>query len=91
MFGAVQHQRRVDGLAALRGAAAARQHWNAFVRRDLDGDPQVLLGPGHHHADRLHLIDRGIGGVAATGEGIEAHLALDLARQSGGEARVSDP
>ena len=62
---AVDDERMVDRLAALRGAAAARQHGHAFGLGDLHG----LLGLGdglrHHHAQGDHLVGRGVGRVAA--------------------------
>ncbi len=43
---------------------------------------------GHHHAERLHLVDRGVGGIAAAVAGAEQHRALDLPPQPRGERRV---
>ncbi len=90
IFGAVQHQGGVHGLAALRGAAAARQDRDALLAGDLHGHPQVLLGARNHHADRLDLVDRGVGRVAAAAERVEQHLALDLATEAGGERGIAD-
>ena len=85
---AVDHQRAVHRLAALAGAAAARQHGNAFLARDRQrgGDVADLLR--HDHADRLDLVDRGIGGVAAAVGAAEQHLAADLAREALGETGI---
>ena len=85
VLGAVDHQRAVHRLAALAGAAAARQHGHAFLARDRHcrGDVADLLR--HDHADRLDLVDRRIGGVAAAIGAAEQHLAADLAPQALGE------
>ncbi len=65
VLGAVDHQRAVDRLAALAGAAAARQHRDALVARDRHGRSHVVDRLRDDHADRLHLVDRGVGAVAA--------------------------
>ena len=87
VFTGIDDDRGTHGLAALRGAGAALQHRHAGVLGDLDGAHDVGGIFGHDHADRLDLIDRGIGAVAAAAPAIEQHLALDLsgklARQTG--------
>ena len=89
MLRAVDHQRAVHRLAALAGAAAARQHRDAFLARDRQrrGDVADLLR--HDHADRLDLVDRRIGGVAAAVGAAEQHLAADLAPQALGETGIA--
>ena len=42
VFAAIEDERTPDGLAALRGAAAARQHRHALLARDLDGRGDIL-------------------------------------------------
>ncbi len=79
MFRAVDDQRRVDGLAALRGAAAARQHAHALLARDRDRALGLLDRARRHHAERHDLVVRGVGGVAAAGEAVERDLARELA------------
>jgi len=60
----------------------ARQHRHARVARD--GQRRLDVGPGlrHHHAQRHHLVDRGVGGIAPAAEEIEEHLALDVLLQA---------
>ena len=79
MLRAVDHQRAVHRLAALAGAAAARQHRDALLARDRQrrGDVADLLR--HDHAERFDLIDRRIGGIAAAVGAAEQYLAADLA------------
>mgnify|MGYP001587523835 CR=1 FL=1 len=84
----VDHERRTDRLAALRRAAAAREHRHALVHCDLQRNQRILLGPGHHHADRLDLVNRGIGRVTPARPGVEQHLALDFLAQARGERAV---
>ena len=78
---AVDHQRAVHRLAALAGAAAARQHGDAFLARDRQRRGDVVDLLRHDHADRFDLIDRRIGGVAAAVGAVEQHLAADFAPQ----------
>jgi len=85
----INDQRAADRLAALRGAGAARQHRDAGLARDLDGGRDVLGVLGLDHADRLDLVDRGIGRIAAAGEGVETHLALDRFPESRGQIRIA--
>ncbi len=77
MFRAVDDQRRIDGLARLRGAAAARQHAHALLARQRQRVLDLLHRARHHHADRHHLVMRGVGGVAPARERIERHLAQE--------------
>ena len=75
---AVDHQRLIDRLPALRGAAAAREHAHPLGA----GDRDRALGLGNrlrqHDAERQHLVMRGVGRVAAAAEGVEEHAAADL-------------
>ncbi len=82
VLGAIEHQGAAHGLAALRGAAAARQHRDAGLARDLQRRRHVLLVARHHHADGLDLVDRGIGAVAAAARGVEQHLAPERALET---------
>ncbi|KWT97635.1 hypothetical protein APY03_1331 [Variovorax sp. WDL1] len=81
----VDHQRRAGGLAALAGAAAARQHRHLQVARDVDGGGDVALGLRHEHAHRHDLVDGGVGGVAAARGIVEQHFALGLGREAARE------
>jgi hypothetical protein len=77
----IDDQRRADRLTALRGAGAARQDRHARLERDLHRADRGGLGPGNHHADRLDLVDRRVGGVPPATRAVEQNLALDLALQ----------
>ena len=46
--------------------------------RDLDGAHDVLARPRHDDAERLDLIDAGVGGVERARDRVEADLAGDL-------------
>ena len=87
----VDDQRLAHRLAALRRARPARQHGHALLAGDLHGADDVLLAFRHHHADRLDLVDRGVGRVAPAAEGVEQHLALELAAEPRGERAVAGP
>ena len=82
-------QRAADRLAALRGAAAARQHRHALLARDRERRLDVVRVARHDDADRLDLVDRRVGAVAAAREGVEQHLALLRAPQSRREMLVA--
>jgi hypothetical protein len=88
---AVDHHGPVDGLAALAGAAAARQHRHPFLPRDRQrgGDIADLLG--HHNADRLDLVDRGVRRIAATIGAAEQHVAADFSPQAFSETGAHAP
>ena len=86
VLGEVDHQRAADGLPRLRRAAPARKESYALLAGDLQRRAHVVLRARDHHADRLDLVHRGVGGVAAAREAVEQHLALDVAAQVLGEA-----
>ncbi len=79
----VDDQRFADGLPALRAARAARQDRHALLLGNRNRGPCRLFAARHNHADRLHLVDRSVGGIAAAACGIEQDLAVELL----GEAR----
>ena len=82
MLGRIDHQRGADGLAALRGAAAAGQNRNPGLASDLQRHLHIVFGLRHHHADRIDLVDRGVGRIAAPAGRVEQDFAFDLAPQS---------
>ena len=88
MFRAVEDQGVVDGLAALRGAAAARRDRDALLAGDRQRRRDVVHRARHHHADRHDLVERGIGGVAAAGKAVEQHVALECSLQPVFERRA---
>ena len=86
----VEHERGADGLAALRRARAAGQQRHPGLGRDLERALRVGRGPRHDDAERLDLVNRRVGRIAAAVVGAEQHVAFDLAaepRLQGGEVR----
>ena len=84
----IDDHRLADGLPALGGAGAARQDRGARLPADRDGALDVLGVTWRDHPDRLDLVDRRVGAVAAPARGVEPHLALELSLQARGESRV---
>ena len=78
VFRAVDHQRVVDRLAALRRSAAPRQHRHLLGAGDGDGALGLGDGARGDDADRHHLVMGGVGRVAAAGEVVEPDLARKL-------------
>ena len=87
----VEHQRLADGLARLRGAAAARQHRRALLARDRHGRLDIRDRARAHHAYRLDLVDGGVGGIAPALERVEQHLALDLRAKPRRQPGIAGP
>src|SRR5208337_4694606 len=71
------------------GAAAARQHGDTFLARDRQRGGDVADFLRHDHAERLDLIDRRVGGVAAAVGSAEQHLAADFASEALGETGIA--
>ena len=90
VLGAVDDEGVVDGLAALAGAAAAGEDGDAGFTGDGDGGGDVFNAFGDDHADGHHLVDRGVGGVAAAVGGAEFDGAADVAAEALGEGGVGD-
>ena len=78
----------VEVLAACRSTSAAPTVWPHWLvpaprgstgtrssRAIVDRRGDVLVGSRHEHADRLDLVDRRVGRVAAARGGVEQHLA----------------
>ena len=89
MLGAVDDQRLVDGLPALRRAAAARQHADALLARQREARSASAIVARHDDAHRHHLVVGCVGGVAPAVEGVEQDLAGDLGLQPPLQARAS--
>jgi hypothetical protein len=70
----------------LRSAGAARQYRHPLLARNRDRRRGILAALRHDDAQRLDLVDRRIGGVAAAAERVEKHFAADLASQTGFES-----
>ena len=81
MLGEVDDDAVIDGLAALRRAAAARGDFAAGIARDRKRPQRLVDAARDHDAGRHDLVERGVGGVAAAVEGIEKDAARDLARE----------
>ena len=89
IFAMVDHQRVANGLAALRRATPARQYRDTLFQRNLQRDLCVALGFWDHHTDRLELVDRRVGRIAAARVGVEQHIAFDFALELGREPAVT--
>src|SRR5262249_9701659 len=75
---AVDDDARADGLAGQAGAAAARRDGHARLGADMHAGGHVGGVLRHHHAQRLHLVDAGVGGVELARGRVEAHLAFEV-------------
>ena len=79
----VDDERGADRLAALRRAGAARQDRHAGVRRrPRRAQTASSARARHDDAERLDLVDRRIGRVAAAAPGVEQHFARELAAEA---------
>lgn len=88
IFRAVENNAVVDGLAALRGAAAARRDDAPVISGNGHGAQGVVHGAGDDNTERFDLVERGVGGIASEIERIEQNVARHLARQARGEGAV---
>src|SRR5262249_1757535 len=83
---AVDDHRMIDGLAGLRGAAAARRHRHLLRAADFYRAFGFLYRARENDAERHDRIMRGVGGITPTGESAEidlAHLGFEAPFQSG--------
>src|SRR6266702_242766 len=71
MLGEIDDETVIDGLAALRGAAAARGDLQSLVAGNRQRPQRLVHGLGHDHAGRHDLVERSVGGVAAAAEAVE--------------------
>ena len=89
VLGKIDHQTGAHGLAALAGATAAGHDGDFQVAANGQREADVRLRPGKKHAGRHDLVDRCIGGVAATVRSCKQDLApgflAQAARQQGGD------
>ena len=81
MLRAVDDDRFVDGLPALRRSAAPRQHADAFRAANPYRPFGFLYRARRHYAEWHDLVVRGVGCITAAGEGVELHIA-DVLRPS---------
>ena len=74
-----------DGLPGQAGSPAACNNGNVHFYRDLHGGHQVGDVPRDNHAQRLDLVDAGVGAVEPPRSGIETNLSLDMGPQMLGQ------
>ena len=79
IFRAVEDQGSIDRLAALTGAAAAGQDRDIALACDRHCGRDILDRARHENADRLDLVNGGVGRIAAAIGAREQHLAPRLA------------
>ena len=79
VLAAIENERIVDRLPALRGAAAARHQRHAHLRAELHRPHGRLRGFRNDDAERPDLIDRRVGAVEAARKVVESDFAFDLA------------
>ena len=78
MLAVIDDERCAHGLTALRGARATRQDRHVRVRGDRECRERIALVQRHDDAERLDLVNRCIGRVAAARERVEEHFAFEL-------------
>lgn len=76
--GAVNDEGVSNRLTSQAGAGAAREDWNPIFCGQFNSGVQVILGTGNHNAERLHLINGGIGAVENARDGVEADFAAEM-------------
>ncbi len=81
MFGKVDDDAVVDGLAALRGAAAARRDDQPVVAGDGERAQRLVHGPRDYDPGGHDLVERGVGRIAAAVGAIEEDVAGNFARK----------
>ena len=88
MFAVIDDERRADGLATLRAAGATGQERHRKLAADIECGAHVGVAPRNQHADRLDLINRSVGRVAAARCAIEQDLARHGTAQSPDEVAM---
>ena len=86
---AIQHQSAIDGLPALAGTTAPRQHRHPFFPTNRQSRFHIGKRPRDNHPNRFLLVDRGIGRVASAIRWAEQHLGPCLTPQPIGQMGVS--
>ena len=76
MFAVIDDQAHPRGLAALAGAAASWNDRHLEITADGHGCGYFIGLFGHKHTQRGHLVNGGIGSVAAPVGGRKKHFAL---------------
>ncbi len=90
IFAAIDHQRVIDRLPTLAGAAATRQRRHAFLPADCQRRGHVVDVAWHDDAHRHHLVDRSVGGIAAAVGAGEQNFCPRLASQTIGESGAGE-
>ena len=73
----IEHQSRANGLTGLRGAAASGRDRHTMPRSDVHRVHYRFGRAREDHAQRLDLIDAGVGRVERARDAIEPHLTVD--------------
>src|SRR5262245_48756638 len=81
----------IDGLAALRRAAAAGGNDSALVPANGERLQRLVHAAGHHDPRRHDLVEGGVGGVAASVEGVEQDVTRNFTRKPRGQRAVFRP
>ncbi len=84
---AIQDQGFTNSLPGQRRTGAARQERYLVFGRQFDSSVQVVLGFREGNAERLDLVDGGVGAVENTAGRVEADLARKMFAQVGDEIR----
>ena len=79
----------VGALSGEGGATAAWEHRDAPVGAPLDDPCRIVDAGGNDDADRLDLVERGIGGVEQPVMAAEADLAAGLVRAAAGREQLA--
>src|SRR5262249_45026967 len=86
----IHHHRFAERLAILRAAAAPRYHREAFFSSDGNGRFHILGALRNGYADRLDLVNGGIGRIPSAGKPIERDVAAHHLSQARGQSGIAD-
>ncbi|MBV6505262.1 MAG: hypothetical protein ILNGONEN_00820 [Syntrophorhabdaceae bacterium] len=78
-FGTINHQRLADGLAGQARAAPARQNRHAVFRRGANRLHDIVFVARDNHANRLNLVQAGVGAVQIARDLVKIYFAFDFA------------
>ena len=90
VLAAIEDDAGADRLAGQAGAAAARRDRHVHFGGDLHGRDDVFGGFGDDDAERLDLIDAGVGAVEAARGDVEADFAGEVLAQVTGQAVAAE-
>src|SRR5437764_21050 len=86
ILAAVKNDPGAYRLSRQAGSAPACDYWDVHLKSDLHAGHQVGNAPRNNHAQRLNLIDAGVGAVELARSRIKANLALDMTPQMLGQS-----